>query len=61
MGSVIISMFAKDLDAGENGSVKFLIKGDRLQLYFECTYSLIANELSVILQCVELLLLHTFR
>ncbi|KAA0722319.1 Protocadherin-23 Cadherin-27 [Triplophysa tibetana] len=30
VGSVIISMFAKDLDAGENGTVSFLIKDDHM-------------------------------
>lgn len=37
VGSVIISMFAKDLDAGENGTVRFLMKGkviQRLQLLY---------------------------
>lgn len=29
-GSVVISMFAKDLDAGENGTVKFFIKDDHM-------------------------------
>ncbi len=27
MNSVVITMFAKDLDAGENGTVKFTMKG----------------------------------
>lgn len=27
VNSVVISMFAKDLDAGENGTVKFSMKG----------------------------------
>lgn len=27
VNSIVISMFAKDLDAGENGTVKFSMKG----------------------------------